>query len=187
MKTLLLAAMVGLAAFSARGAGVGVFGGVMDTQDFGEGRTLGAKLEADIFGILGMEIRGTYNYDFKDEGLGLEDFEMYGIEGGLRIRLPIGEFISLHAGAGGGYYIMPEFDVTMSDGRTVSSDIDDTPGLYGLVGAEVGVKNLRLFAEAKYLYLRPDLVKSDFLEQLYTPIDTDLSGISLLVGVLVRW
>ena len=187
MRSLLLASMVGLAAFSARGAGVGVFGGTMDTEDFGEGTTLGAKIEADIYGILGLEIRGAYNYDFKDKGLGLEDFEMYAAEAGLRIRLPLGEYISLHAGAGVGYYIMPEFDATMPDGRTVSSDIDDMPGAYGLAGAEVGVENLRLFAEAKYLYLRPDLVESDFLQQRYTPIDTDLSGLSLLVGVLVRW
>lgn len=188
MKKLLVAAAVsGLAAWSAQAGSIGAFGGNMDTADFGKGSTLGAKLEADLFGLVGIELRGSYNYDFDDKALGLDDFRIYGAEAGLRLRIPLGEFLSLHAGAGGGYYIMPEFDITMEDGEVLSSDIDDAPGVYGLAGAEVGVENLRLFAEAKYLLLRPDLVKTDFLANQYTPIDTDLSGLSLLVGVLVRW
>lgn len=188
MKKILLVALAsGWASWSAQAGAIGGFGGTIDTADFGEGTSVGAKLEADLFGPVAIELRGSYSYDFDQEELGLDDFVLYGAEAGLRIRVPLGKYLSLHAGAGGGYFVMPEFDVTLEDGTVMSSDIDDAPGVYGLGGMEMGSENFRIFAEAKYLFLRPELVETDFLENHFTPIDTDLSGVSLLAGVLVRW
>ncbi len=187
MRVLAILAVLGGLSGWACGAGVGVYGGSMDTADFGRSKTAGAKLEADLLDFIALELRGGYAYDFRRKDLGVDDFEMFFAEAGLRLTLRPIEYFSLHAGFGGGYYVMPEFDAVNERGDVLPSDIEDTGGVYGLVGAELGSVNFRVFAEAKYLVLQPGTVKAEFPGQAYREIDTDLSGVALLAGVMIRW
>lgn len=187
MKKTLVSILVALLAGSAHAGAFGGYGGRLSTADFGDATTVGAKLEASLIDVLGLELRGGYTYDFEDETLALDDFAMYSAEAGLLLRMPFGDYFSLHVGAGGGYYVLPEFDMTLSDGTVRTSDIDDSPGGYGLVGAELGSPNFRIFVEAKYLLLQPETVKAEFIPGRYLEIDTDLSGVALQGGVVVRW
>jgi hypothetical protein len=187
VKTTLAAALLGFVACSAHAGAIGAYGGKMSTADFGDATAVGVKLEAALIESLCLEIRGGYAFDFDADELLLDEFRMYSGEAGLLLRIPFGEYFSLHAGAGGGYYVMPEFDMMMPDGVVRSSDIGDAPGAYGLAGVELGAPSFRIFAEAKYLFLQPETVEAEFLQDRYTEIDTDLSGVTLQAGVVLRW
>lgn len=170
----------------AQAGAVGVYMGRTSTSDFGDAKTMGAKLEASLIGPVGLEFRGNYYWDFDDKNLNLDDFKMFSGEVGLIGRLPLGIF-SLHGGGGAGYYVMPSFDMVMPNGVVLKSDIDDTPGAYLLVGIETGTPLVRLFAEAKYLMLKPKLVRAEHLEYWHSKIDTDLSGLTFQAGLMIRW
>jgi hypothetical protein len=176
-----------LLAVSARAGGIGAFTGKLASADFGDATTYGVKMEASFFKIIGLEIRGSYTKNFDLDKPLLEDFELFSAEAGLLLRLPIGPFISMYGGGGGGYHIMPEFDIHRADGSTFTSHISDTPGAYGLAGIEAGVANFRVFAEVKYLSLKPDTVRFKGESDRLTKIETDLSGPAVHVGLLIRW
>jgi len=187
VKKVLALALLAAAVQSVHAGAIGAYGGRMSTADFGDATSAGVKLEASLFDILGLELRGGYAWDFDDEDLHLDDFTMYSGEAGLILRLPFSDYFSLHVGGGVGYYVMPEFDMTLPDGSVRTSDIDDAPGGYALAGVEFGTPTFRLFGEAKYLVLKPDAVKADLLDDWYREIDTDLSGLTLQAGVVLRW
>jgi len=168
-------------------AGVGVLAGRTDTADFGTGKTYGLKVEADLLPLLAIELRGSHSRDFDLDSPDVSDFMLYSLEAGLRARLPLGPFLGLYGAVGCGYHVMPKFDMILDDGRVLSSDIEDAPGGYALAGIDAGIANVRLFAEGQYRLLRPKLVKTDFLPETYTPINTDLSGLALHIGILIRW
>ena len=41
--------------------------------------------------------------------------------------------------------------------------------------------------ERTFSIVKPDAVKADFLDDWYREIDTDLSGLTLQAGVVLRW
>ncbi len=186
MKKFVVFILLAVFASHSHAGAVGVYMGRTSTSDFGNAKTMGAKIEATLLGPVGLELRGNYYWDFSDKNLHLDDFKMFSGEVGVIGRLPLG-LISLHGGAGAGYYVMPSFDMTMADGAVRRSDIEDTPGGYLLIGAETGTPLVRLFAEAKYLILKPRLVRGEHLEHWHSKIDTDLSGLTLQAGLLIRW
>lgn len=159
---------------------------------------------ADSFGQLDL---GTVNYDnLPPETRGitqailndlnsagkveLEDFCIVPLEVGLVGRVPFLGFVWVYAGGGAGYYVVPAFDFASDGGFSASEDIDYFSGYWGLVGVEAGFPHLCLFAEAKYTKIVQKDIDIDVEYYGYTgtlTADVDLSGMSFLAGVRIKW
>lgn len=197
----------------------GAYMGSMDSKLLGLGEIVGGILELDPVPFVSIQLRGGYASSFDKIDLGtinldnlpedsqlftqqmlaqldlanqfeLEDFCIIPLEIGLIGRMPILGFFSAYIGGGVGYYIVPAFNVVSKDGFSVSENIADISGLWGLIGIEAGLPNLCVFAEMKYT----QMVKEDLEIQVeyggYNGIltaDLDLSGMTYLAGIRVKW
>ena len=151
-------------------ASVGVFGSYLDSDDLGDGYGAGAKLELKPTDVISVDGRASWIY--------FEDFEVHvlPLEAALRLNFPLmGSRIIPYVGAGGGYYIFEADDV----------DLDDDVGYFPLVGMEVGLRRVALFAEARWLFLETDVDSA--LDELGNIDDADVDGLGINVGLLFRF
>ncbi len=120
----------------------------------------------------------------------LEDFCVIPLEIGLVGKLSLFGFAGVYAGGGVGYYVVPAFDIASEGGFSTSENIDDISGYWGLVGVEAGLPNLCIFAEAKYTHIIEEDLDIDVEYAGYSgtlTADVDLSGMSFLAGVRLKW
>lgn len=120
----------------------------------------------------------------------LEDFCVIPLEIGLVGKLPLFGFLGVYAGGGVGYYVVPAFDIASEGGFSASEDIDDISGYWGLVGIEAGFPSLCFFAEAKYTSIVEEDLDIEVEYAGYTgtlTADIDLSGMTYLAGVRLKW
>jgi len=151
-------------------AALGLFGSYLDADDLGDGYGGGAKLEIKPTDVISVDGRASWIY--------FEDFEvqMIPLEAALRLNIPLmGSRIVPYVGAGGGYYIFDADDV----------DLDDSVGYFPLVGMEVGLRRVALFAEARWLFLEADVDSA--LDELANIDDADVDGLGINVGLLFRF
>ncbi len=200
------AALAALAAaallpLSASAAGIGAYGGFMDTELLGESVIVGGQLELDFAPCVSVLVRGGYAGDFDDLSISSakgaptirgEGLELVPVEVGALIRPPeIFGFLGIYGGAGAGWYYVPGFDVKLGDRRLAETEeVTDLVGWWALVGLEAGVPNFHVFAELKYAAAVEDDLEVEFrnvrnLGNL--SIDMDLTGLAVLVGVRVSW
>ena len=143
------------------GSGVefGAFGTYLDGGDLGTGWGGGAKLEMNPIDLVSIDGRASWvNFD---DGGDVIPLEVAGL-----VNLPLfGERIVPYVGAGVGYYIFDE------------SLIDDEWGYFPVVGLEFGPQNFSLMAEARWLFLEPDV----------GPTDADADGVGANVGLIWRF
>ncbi len=204
---------------TAHAGSLGAYMGSMDSKLLGSGEIVGGILELDPVPFVSIQLRGAYADSFDKIDLGrinldnlpessrlptqqmlaqldlasqfeLEDFCIIPLEIGLIGRFSFLGFVGAYVGGGVGYYVVPAFDVVSKDGFSVSKDIADISGWWGLIGVEAGIPNLCLFAEAKYTHI----VKKDLEIEIdyggYNGVltaDLDLSGMMYLLGVRVKW
>lgn len=130
-------------------------------------------------------------YNMDPASVELEDFCIIPLELGLIARIPLpANPVTFYAGGGVGYYVIPGFDVIASGGFSAEQDIDNIFGYWGVLGVEAGIPNLCVFAEAKYTDITEDSLDFDvdFLGYKGTlTADVDLSGMTYLLGVRLKW
>lgn len=130
-------------------------------------------------------------YNLDAYSVELENFCIVPLELGLIARVPLpANPVTFYAGGGVGYYVIPAFDVIASGGFSAEEDIDNIFGYWGLVGVEAGIPNLCVFAEAKYTDIAEESLEFDVDMLGYKgtlSADIDLSGMTYLVGVRLKW
>lgn len=187
LLVMLIAMGIGVAAAYAEGGALGVFGTYMDTEDLDAGFGAGLKFKFDVAEYFAIELRASYVTKFDDGSDELDNLYMIPAEADLLFNLPLGDSpLTVYAGGGGGYYVLPEFETDVGFGDT-DIDLDDTFGFYGIGGVELALsESVSLFAEAKYLFLEVDTVTVDDIE-VHGDDAIDFSGISGNAGIMFRF
>ena len=148
---------------------LGTFGSYLNSDDLGIGYGAGAKLEVKPTDWLSVD--GRASWIFFDDA----DISMIPLEVALRLNVPIlGERIRPYAGVGGGYYYFEAGDV----------ELDSNVGYFPLVGLEVGLRRVAVFAEARWLFLETD--RDAALEEL-GGLEADVDGLGINAGLLFRF
>lgn len=188
-KTLILLALIGWCAVSASaaGGGLGVFGTYMDTDNMGSAYGGGLKFKFEVADYLAAELRASYLTGFEEDDIEYDNLYVVPVEADLLFNFPLKDTpLTVYAGGGGGYYVMPEFEADGPLG-TIDIDLEDTFGFFGVGGLELALGDaVSLFAEAKYLFLEVDKVEIDNVE-----VDPDaaakFTGLSANAGLMFRF
>lgn len=170
------------------GGGFGVYGVLADMKDLDNtGYGGGLKLQADLAEeTLGFELRiqGLTGYG---EGM-TEDSYLASAEANLTLGAKLGDNLQAYIGAGGGYYVFPEFESKEPTGNSLEPDIDpdDVWGFFAVAGVELMLsESFGLFAEVKYLVAEVDTVKIS--DEEVDIDDGDFGGFSVNAGILFRF
>lgn len=184
---MLMAIGIGVGAAYAGGGALGVFGTFMDTEDLDSGFGAGVKFKFDVAQYVAAELRASYVTKFDDGSDELDNLYMIPVEADLLFNLPLGDSpLTVYAGAGGGYYVLPEFETDAGFGDT-DIDLDDTFGFYGIGGLEFALaESVSLFAEVKYLFLEVDTVTIDDIE-VESDEAIEFTGLSGNAGIMFRF
>lgn len=183
---------LGVASASAAG-GLGVFGSYIDTEDPGTASGGGIKFKFDLAEPLAIEFRASYltGFDPDDEVKDLlEDMELVPLEANLVFNLPMGDAATVCLGGGGGYYILPEFEVESGIPGEASTDVDpdDEFGFFALAGIELSLnENVALFAEAQYRWLEVDSAEIDDEDVDFGDDGVIFDGFGANAGLLFKW
>lgn len=184
-RTVLFVAAVLTAVSAFAGGGIGIFGTYWDADDTDDPAVGGGvKLKAPLMPNFCLELRGSYLVDFDD----LSDEEsVIPLEAGLAVEFPLAEQLSLYAGGGAGYYIVPEFEVEAPEMGSVDMDLDDEIGYYAVAGAELKISEYTsIFAEAKYTMVEFDGVKIED-EDFDLDDEFEMKGLGVNAGLLLLW
>lgn len=191
-KILAVLAVLALAGISASAAGgLGLFGSYWDADgDVGMGG--GLKLKMEMAPNIALELRGSYlpEWDFDEDETGdaMEDFSVIPVEADLVVNFPLGDMLKIYGGAGGGYYVTPEFesDVAIPGSDEPDVDPEDVFGYFALGGVEIALsEQVSLFAEAQYRWVEFDEVEIDGED--VDVDDADLTGFGANAGLLLTW
>lgn len=168
-KLALFATVLALAAAGASAGGFGLYGSYWDIEDLDDaGVGGGLKLQADLSedGIVGFEFRLSGITGYGGDGV-FEDAYTAPIEADLTLGMPLGDKGKIYIGAGGGYYVMPEFESKIAMGNSLEPDIDpdDSFGWFAVAGIELMFsETFGIFVEAKYTMVEVDKVEIDGVE-----------------------
>lgn len=187
MKTSKILALFALVAILASGAtaqtlqqgGLGASWMYSDDLDNGYGATakyvlLYQDLAPRVAG--GLDIRsGWTTFDGEDNDYDT-DVDVYPVEITALLDYEVADGANPYVGVGAGYYF---FDVDDEGGY----DVDDDYGVYGLVGWDQNInKQVSVFAEAKYLWLEPDVDGPYGFSD-----DIDAGGCGVTLGLNYNW
>jgi opacity protein-like surface antigen len=170
------------------GGGFGVYGTYMDMADMEDpGLGGGIKFQADIAEeVLGFELRlgAVTDYDSAEA----KDSYLATVEANLTLGMPLGDKARIYVGAGGGYYVFPEFesDIAMGGSLEPNIDPDDVFGFFAVAGIELMFNpNFGIFVEAKYLVAEIDEMDIDGVT---VDVDEgDFGGFGVNAGLLFRF
>lgn len=154
------------------GSGVefGMFGSSLDSDDLGDGYGGGAKLELNPLDMISVDARASWVH-FDDT-----DIDMIPLEAAALLNFPLfWEHIVPYIGAGGGYYL---FD---GDG----ADLDDQVGFFPLAGLEIGLHNVSILVEARWLFLETDVDNAK--GELRNITEADVDGFGANIGLIFRF
>jgi len=170
---LVLAAALALALSGcSHGSGIefGVFGSSLDSDDLGDGRGGGVKLEVNPIDAVSIDARASW-IQFDDT-----DIDMIPLEAAGLFNFPLlFEHIVPYIGAGVGYYLFE------GDG----ADLDEQVGFFPLAGLEIGLHSISVLAEARWLFLETDVENAK--NELKGLDDADVDGFGANIGVLFRF
>ena len=190
-KLALFAAILALASAGASAGGFGLYGSYWDIEDADDaGVGGGLKLQADLSedGVVGFEFRLSGITGYGGDGV-FKDAYTAPIEANLTLGMPLGDKGKIYIGAGGGYYVMPEFESKVAMGSSLEPDIDpdDSFGWFGVAGIELMFsETFGIFVEAKYTMVEVDKVKIDDVEQDMGD-DNEFKGFGANAGLLFKF
>ena len=165
----LLALVVG-GCSTGSGLEAGVFGTSLDSDDLGDGYGGGAKVELNPLDAISVDARASYVH-FDDT-----DVDMVPLEAAGLLNFPLlFEHIVPYIGAGVGYYL---FDAD-------NADLDDEVGFFPLAGLEIGLHNISIMAEARWLFLEADVDSAE--DELENITEADVDGFGANVGLIFRF
>lgn len=197
-RVLAVLAVLALAATSASAAGgLGLFGSYIDSEDPGTAYGGGLKFKFDLGEPLAFELRGSYITGFEpDDAIGevlYEDLILIPVEADLVVNLPMGDAATAYVGGGGGYYVMPEYEIDIAIPGSDEPDVDpdDTFGFFAVAGLELNLgESVALFAEAQYRWLEVEGAKLDGEDvDLEDAIGQNVKfdGLGGNAGLLFKW
>lgn len=171
-------------------AGVGVFGSYWDPSDLSSETGGGLLLRLNAGNNLLMDVRGAY-YSFNRQdvvpGAGdSADLEIIPLELSLISRMaPAPDFVP-YVGGGIGYYIADgEY---MAGGQKATLDIDNEIGFSLMAGVDIKInRTFNLFADAKYVWVTFDKVRTGGNEAVPTDFDIKMNGLVVSLGLIMRW
>ena len=190
-KLALFAAILALASAGASAGGFGLYGSYWDIEDADDaGVGGGLKLQADLSedGVVGFEFRLSGSTGYGGDGV-FKDAYTAPIEANLTLGMPLGDKGKIYIGAGGGYYVMPEFESKVVMGSSLEPDIDpdDSFGYFAVAGIELMFsETFGIFVEAKYTMVEVDKVKIDDVEQDMGD-DNEFKGFGANAGLLFKF
>ena len=160
--------------FSTPCAGLGVFASRWDSRDYGTLVGYGLRLGWNVFGPLGLEARASY-YQSKDDEI---EITLLPLEAALVLRLPLHRHFVPYLGGGAGYYIK---DAEYENESDTWESSEDVAGYFGLVGLNLYLGPVSLFAEAKYNLVGTD----DDLEWRGSEVEAknSLDGFAFSAGI----
>ena len=201
-KSILLAATTVLLTASSYADSLGGFVGTMNTKNLGTGSAVGAIFRLDIAPLVSLELRGAYVDEFDAIGnmetalselhlgdLKLDDFCVVPLEIGPVVQISVLDMLGFYVGGGYGYYYIPAFDLMSENGYSAEESSGSVNGWWAVAGVEAGLPNISLFAEVKYTHI-VDTLETNFEFGGYgfnVHTDLDLSGLSALVGIRLKW
>jgi len=177
------AMMTGLAAAQTLSQQAGAYASWLNADDLDDGFGVGLKYSLMVQDVapalpklgVGFDVRaGWLTFDGDDNDYGV-DVDMFPIELTALVSYEVMDGAKPYAGLGVGYYF---FD---ADSRWY--DVDDEFGVYALLGWDQKVyEGLSVFAEAKYLWLEPDIKGPG-----RSKADLDVGGFGVNLGVCFNW
>ena len=192
-KILAILAIAALSVPVAHGAGgFGVFGTMWDADDTDDpGIGGGVKFKMEMMPQIMLELRATYLQDFWDTDTGQDEMIMVPLEVAVVVDFPVvPDVLTLFGGAGGGYYIWPEYESDVPIGASLEPDIDpdDELGYFAVGGAELQLnEQMKIFGEAKYNVVEMDGAEIDGEEVPTFGEEADFGGLSFSAGLLLLW
>jgi hypothetical protein len=168
---LLLAATLALIVGGcSHGSGVefGAFGASLDSDDLGDGHGGGAKLELNAFDTISVDARAGWIH-FDDPDVDMIPLEVAGL---WNFSL-LFEHVVPYVGAGVGYYLFE------------GNDLDDEVGFFPLAGLEIGLQDVSLLVEGRWLFLEADVDSAE--EELDNVTEADIDGFGANIGLILRF
>ena len=155
-------------------AGLGVFASRWDTRDYGTLTGYGLRLGWNVIEHLGLEARASY-YESKYDEI---ETTLLPLEAALVLRLPLHRHFVPYLGGGAGYYIK---DAEYENESDTWESSEDVAGYFGLVGLNLYLGPVSLFAEAKYNLVGTD----DDLEWRGSDVEArnSLDGFAFSAGI----
>jgi opacity protein-like surface antigen len=170
---------------------LGIQAGYIDTQDLGNSIGVGGKLQIDLPGNLNLEAR-TMMYDSLGQDLRVggnnveTDLEIWPIELGIEMDIPLGGRFYPYFGGGIGWYLL-EADLKIN-GRTEILDLDDEFGFYLVGGLNFELaNNIAVYGEYVYRQVEGSLKNDNTSRLVDDAVTVDLGGHSINVGLLLKW
>lgn len=147
---------------------LGGFVSYLDSDDLDAGYGGGVDLKINLVEAFSIDARASY-LDFSDA-----EMSMIPLEVAALLNISLGEALGLYGGVGAGYYL---FD---ADGI----ELDDAFGYFPVGGVEIGVGDLKLFGEVRWLLLTADVdAAGDEISDLLDGVEADVDGLGLNVGL----
>ena len=187
MRTQTLVVMTVVALVACGGARadseLGVYGAYWGPSDGDESFGGGGKLAFDMVDRVQFELRTSVFSDLVDDIDGeVADLDDVAIEGGLVFTVPAHRTVEWYAGGGLGYHLL--------DGSGAAASASEEVGFYALgglewivhrSGADYGETSAKFFVEVLYRFVDADGTTAA------GPVDIDLDGPGVQIGLLVGW
>jgi hypothetical protein len=161
--------------------GWGLHGAYWDAGDADSSGGIGLRMSIEMIEGVQLELRGTYFDSFSTDGG--TDLDVYPLEGGLALFLPVGGKVEAYGGGGLGYYLVD---------ASGPADAGDELGYYLNAGFQVPVRKneksyggtqASLYGEVLYRFLQVD----DARTSGGSLADADLDGVGFNLGLLIQW
>lgn len=176
----------------AAAGGLGFYGAYWSPHDGDSGYGLGAHLQMDISSTLALEARGSFFEDLTADlrnGTRITEYNLEAtpLELGVIIKINVADAaLRPYIGGGLGYYVL-DIQTELSNGGSVEVDIDDQLGWYVVGGLSIKLSgNIAFLIEAQYRSLEAT-AQDDDLDEVFTEVDYDLTGIGANAGLQIRW
>ncbi|HKB07951.1 MAG TPA: hypothetical protein VKF61_06730 [Candidatus Polarisedimenticolia bacterium] len=149
-----------------------MYGSYWDAGEADDSAGGGAKIDFPLAKVVELELRGTYYPNLVTDVIGQRiEVKATPLDGGLRVTfLPSGR-VHLFAGAGLSFYLL----------TTDRGEIDNTSGIYGLVGLDFGNAASRFFVEAMWRKMDTEVTF------MAIGRDVEFDGLAADAGVVWRW
>ena len=167
-----LLAAITLVSVPAHAGSFGVYGSHWGPDQADSSSGGGARVGFNFVKFLELDFHGTFYPSFDtDVGGQTVEVEAKPVDGGLRVNLLPNGPVNPYVGAGVTHYFM----------STDQGSIDNTNGIYGQAGLEMGGKGSRFYLEALWRKVDSTVSLSSFDR------DTNFDGLAANAGFAWRW
>ena len=157
------------------GAGFSLFGSYWEVNDDGQTLGIGGRVsfggEKWIFDLTGTWNPSVDNIVIVEDPVVVDKLQTVPVDLGVRYLFPTSGSFRPYVGAGGSLFYN-----NLNNGR-----IGTEPGFYGLLGFNVGKRDMKFFAEAIYRVATADVIYDSHINPVAETVD--LGGFGVNVGL----